>query len=359
LAADDPLAEIRTVTRWHGGYIGRGDPAAQDGSKPASGDPAVHTRLWTSTDGRTWEPLGADVFSASAIVVGMAPTTEGIVALTVLPGPTIRDDETEDLSWSVAGPVQAWTSSDGSTWTAHPGPDLELPSATSLTVHDTDWLQVSTAPLVFVARGSRPPFVSTDGIEWRRQTTSGLPTSFRLPSIIGVGSGFVAVGDDAIASSPDGRTWTTKAWPETCSANQGIVVGRDGMIVTGISDGGGHSAPWTWCSSLGGRTWRNLSGLPPLGVMHEADAQDCLASCPDGTLIGDGLRMVAYRGWGDDQTGWTSFDGRTWQPLDFDGRPQVPPVSTFDRCTLSVVLMPTGLRCTDEGGTIWFGEGRS
>ena len=182
------------MTQWRGGYIARGDPAAADGSEPATGDAAVHTQLWTSTDGRTWEPLAADALGTSAIVVGMAPTADGIVALTVQPGPTLVDDEDGSKSWKIANALEAWTSPDGRTWTAHPGPDVDLSADLTISVHDIDWLQASTAPLLIVARGSKePPSCSTDGIDWNRLAASASGARLvRASERCGAWSGFLA-----------------------------------------------------------------------------------------------------------------------------------------------------------------------
>lgn len=314
--------------------------------------------LWTSTDSRSWDPLGADALGSSTIVVGMAATGDGLVALTLEAGPIIQDEDAGDMV-KMAGPLRSWTSSTGTTWADHPGPAVDHLSDGYVRADGLDWLESSTAPLLIVTAGSRPPFVSTDGVVWARETTSGLPAAFRPNTIKPIGSGFVAVGDTAIASSPDGRIWTTRALPAGCSVNEGLVMGRAGFIATGLTDGDGTGVqPWVWCASVDLHTWRKLAGLSPLGRMSGSAAQECQDNCPDGTLVGDGQRMIAYRGWGD-QVGWTSFDGRTWQPLAFDGRPERSSYWLDDRCTGSLVLWPMGVGCTATDGTIWFGEARS
>jgi hypothetical protein len=352
LPAEEPLAQIRTVTTWRGGYVGRGDPVTIDGTPPANGDTGVHTPMWTSPDGLSWKALDADVLGGAGVVVGMAPTPGGVVALTVTVGPTIRDEETGDTSWKVTGPVQTWTSPDGRTWTPAPGPDIGEPGTVT---GSGDWLAASTTPLLIVTR-SRPSFVSTNGVDWSPVTTTGLPKAFPLAGLSPIGSGFLVFRDDAIASSPDARTWTTQTLPAPCSANEGIVIGRDGLIARGITDTGGHVAPWVWCVSTNVHTWHKLAGLKPLGLMKDEAAQECRDNCPDGTLVGDGLRMIAYRGWGDDQVGWTSFDGRTWQPLMFDGRPERSSGWLDDKCTNTLEVLPMGLRCTATDGAVWFGD---
>jgi hypothetical protein len=287
----------------------------------------------------------------------MAATPDGIVALTVDTGPTVTNEETGDRWWAPVGPLRSWTSSDGTTWTAHPGPETADVRQAALTAHDLGWLQASTAPLFVIAAGKRPITGSIDGVAWKDLATSGLSSTFPAWGIKAVGSGFLAVRDDAIASSPDGRTWTKHTLPAPCSANGGMVFARDGLISTGTTEGNGRGVfPWVWCSSRDGQTWRQLKKLQPLGFMNEPGAQECLDACPDGALRGDGLRMIAYRGWGDDQAGWTSFDGRTWQPIAFEGRPERSSGWLDDNCTQSLVLLPMGLWCTATSGAVWFGD---
>ena len=303
-------------------------------------------------------PLASDAHGASTLVVGMAAMADGLVALTFENGQVPPGQDAGEML-KVAEPLRSWRSPDGTTWTDHPGPDVDLPSEAYLHPDDIDWLQASTAPLLLVAAGSRPPFVSTDAVPWTRETTSGLPAAFSLSGIKALGSGFVAVRDEAIATSRDGRAWTKHGLPTGCSANEGLVIGRDGFIAAGLTEADATGVqPWIWCGSLDGQTWRKVPDLPPLGRMSGAAAQECQNNCPDGKLIGDGERMVAYRGWGD-QVGWTSFDGRKWQPLAFKGHPETSSGWLDDGCTQSLVLMPMGVRCMASNGVFWFGEPRT
>jgi hypothetical protein len=140
----------------------------------------------------------------------------------------------------------------------------------------------------------------------------------------------------------------------------GLVTGSAGVIATGneyqvpAEDGVTVSTrtPWVWWSTLDERTWDTLPGYPPLGPMRGRKAQECRDACPAGVLVGDGERILAYRVFG--KVGaWTSFDGRSWQPLAFtgttpSGQPGVSDVS-------SVFLMPMGILVHDLDGATWFG----
>jgi hypothetical protein len=68
---------------------------------------------------------------------------------------------------------------------------------------------------------------------------------------------------------------------------------------------------------------------------------------PNGTLVGDGHRMVAVRG-GADGGVWTSTDGSTWSRLPETG--DIP-----GEWATEAILLPGGVLLTD-GTTTWFGE---
>ena len=78
LAATDPLAHVRSVTRWRGGFVATGDLVVTGTS--------ARTKVWISADGGTWELLGADVFGPTTIVVGVGAIAGGVVAFTVQSG---------------------------------------------------------------------------------------------------------------------------------------------------------------------------------------------------------------------------------------------------------------------------------
>lgn len=60
----------------------------------------------------------------------------------------------------------------------------------------------------------------------------------------------------------------------------------------------------------------------------------------------------AYRGYGK-QVGWTSFDGRSWEPLVFQGRRPTSEPGKSDPA--SVIVMPIGVKLQNLDGSIWFG----
>ena len=151
--------------------------------------------------------------------------------------------------------------------------------------------------------------------------------------------------------SADGRTWPKKptALPTSASGSARpaasdavtLMVGDHGMIAVGIGDSPGAAL---WWRSLDGRQWQPLQTFQPLG------ATPCTgANCgpqPNGTLIGDGHRLVAVRG-GSDAAALVSTDGRRWTALALSG--DIPSAQA------QAILLPGGVLASD-GTTTWFGQ---
>ena len=121
LKSSDAFGKARSVVRWRGGFVALG-------AVIATGDTS-RTPLWVSTDGAAWRPMDSSVFGPAAVVIGVGQTKTGLVALTLQGGKNQCDGEATPLNcWSLRPPFQALTSADGSTWTSHPGPGIDLPS---------------------------------------------------------------------------------------------------------------------------------------------------------------------------------------------------------------------------------------
>ena len=368
--ADDPLAQVRSVVRWRGGFVALGAEVMTDGT--------WRTPAWVSIDGATWRPLGADVFGPATVVLGVAETADGLVALTLASGANQCGEEPVAFScWTLAAPLQSWTSPDAMTWTAHPGPaDIALPEegcdecgvGVPLFRSGLPGLLVVNASGTPPATGSRVAF-SGDGITWEGVPAGAFPARFDFHDVARFGLGFIATGEQGVTdgrndtiramvlSSEDGRTWvprdlpTTGLRPKDGSSAGRIVAGPDGLIVTGSDD----AVPGTelWWSKVAGTAWSRLKGYPPLGTWTgEGEGSGLM---PDGTLVGDGERLVAYRG-GATPTGWTSSDGRTWQTLGISG---AGPTNAGDWPLQELSLMPIGILGTSDDGTTWFGTPRT
>ncbi len=352
LAPSNPLGHVRTVTRWRDGFIATGDMATTGSS--------ARNKVWTSADGATWEALDPEVFGPTAMVVGVGGTAGGVVALTLQSGAwTENGSRTEPDSWSLVGPWQSWTSSDGRTWTAHPGPDFSVPREMTGQAgqHPTIVAGVGN-DLLAIALGGQPLAFSADGVAWQTASLEaypGGPAGWQAVAVVGYAPGFVAVGTDTDQAHRDrvgGRPDVDEhPLPADCSPEE-LTVGSAGMVVIG-SVGDPHTPVSTWCTSPDGRAWRELDGYPPLGASRIND--ECRGVCPNGILIGDGERMLAYRGF-PKQAGWISLDGRSWQPLAFPGSAPTgwrEPVGY----EFTKILTPMGLLVIkSEDGSAWFGS---
>ncbi len=148
LAVNDPLAQVRKVIRWSGGFIALGqDQAAGDTS---------WTPVWTSPDGITWTALDPSVFGSGTIVFDITELPGGgLVALT---GAGWADGLT-------TVPAQSWTSSDGRTWAAHPGPAVIAQAG----LQSNERPILASGPAGVIASASwraAVAAISTDGITW-------------------------------------------------------------------------------------------------------------------------------------------------------------------------------------------------
>jgi hypothetical protein len=358
LAPGDPLGRIQSIWRWSGGFVavGNAEVTAELPLKP----------VWTSADGGIWTPLDPSAFGPAAILVGVGQTSDGLLALTAPSGVDQCTTGYPLPCWVMTGPVQAWTSSDGRNWASREGPDIKVPDE----VGTYSIFEVLTAGTTSVVMHEGQPIARTrDGISWDEMPPDAVPAGWDGRAAVVTRSGFVAVGNisGARASTPvallsiDGLAWTSSviqdATAEIDRVTSRIVAGSDGLIAIGeeyepAPDGetGSTRAPAVWWWSVDGRAWDVLPNYPPLGAMLGPDAQECFDACPDGILIGNGERMLAYRG-GAEPVGWTSDDGRSWQPLTFTG---ARPTSPAD-LSLSAIILPIGVIIHLHDGSTWFG----
>ena len=343
LAPDDPLNLVTSVVRWHGGYIALGWDGA---SLPT-------TPVWTSTDGANWDPLPfntSTTFWPGTLVLDVVEVPGGLVALTAM--------ACGGASCSLAFlfTVVSWTSPDGRSWTPHAPID-----ALVAPMESPPQVAVGPAGLVAAMSGtSAHVATSADGIDWRSLPDSTLPATFWLNDLRGIGTGYVGVGrqvtsgthpDAASLWSADGRHWsrTPTLLPipgpasDAGSTVVSLVAGRDGVVAVGRDVAGRGALLW-WQSS-DGRRWASLPTFQPLGPTT-CSGEGCGVQ-PNGTLVGDGHRMVALRG-GADAAAWTSTDGLTWRRVHLAG--DLP----GEQAT-KAVLLPGGVVLSD-GTTSWYGE---
>jgi hypothetical protein len=363
LAAGDPLEQVGAVVRWSGGFVEIGAPLATDGAGTTS-----RTPVFASADGATWRPLDPAVLGPATVIIGVAATPTGIMALTLQGGRNQCDSQpAAPFCSTLAAPLQAWTSEDGSNWAAHAGPAIQLQPNCDGCGIDPPQVRAGPSGLVVSHTQHGPALtkaevaVSRDGIAWDVLPSSAFPATFNLSDVAATSAGFIAVGSmggdrirPAVFSSADGRRWTSGSLPiaglpssASPTAKQ-VVVGPEGAIAIGSDGFVPGTSPW-W-SSVGGGTWKLLKGYPPLGTWNgQGEGTGLIAN---GVLLGDGERMVAYRG-GDKAAGWTSSDGRTWQALAIDGGGQT---GTADGPVQDFLLTPIGLFAHGSDGAAWLGR---
>jgi hypothetical protein len=351
LTSTNTLGLVRKVVQWNGGYLAIGQLVRV-------GDHG-RTPVWLSRDGKTWTALAQAVFGPSTVVMDIAEMPSGVVALTAQAG---SDECPPGNCWTITRPLQSWTSLDGATWVAHAGPEL-LPLGDSM-----DRVTMVGGRAGIVAASTSLPVeaaFTSDGITWR-MVTNRFPPTFTLAGLWARVDGFVAVGAVYVDAShqaglalwsPDGEFWSPATGPLVTASSgitlassgptwaaKGLIIGRDGGIATGAE--GGAPGFIFWWQSRDGQHWRLLTGFPPLGGWPTSG--EGMLSQPNGSLAGDGIRIVAVRG-GTQPRAWASFDGLSWQAVVMTG--EMP----LRQQPAQVTLFASGVLVTDESGA-WFGE---
>jgi len=351
--ATDPLTLVRSVLRWRRGFF-------------AVGWDGTHTPVWTSPDGVHWDPLPfntAATFWPGSLIVGVAETTDGLVALTML---GVGNGCGGELQCETFQPgLHVWTSPDGRTWQPRSASDGNFTGLISrpplLAAGRSGLVMVSVTPPARVA-------FSSDGIRWTYLPSGALPTDIEPVGLAWTSQGFALVGRQESSIDPgpavamfssDGTAWSAPSRMDAGAAAtlastapewgvNTLLAAHGGLIARG----GYYSTPGEaiWWHSADGRHWHDLPGWPPLGPTT-CTGEGC-GSQPNGTLLADGSRMVAFRG-GTGAAAWTSSDGIAWRRLAVSG--DAPrPEATGDGAPNPQVLLPDGVLVSD-GRTTWLG----
>jgi hypothetical protein len=340
LAPGDPFAVVRSEVTWGAASVAVGDIQG-----------TTSTTVWASTDRTHWQPV--DSGASATLWSGLT-----VIGLATLSGKFVAVTEMNDYLYRFLPPVMSWTSTDGRSWThANTLPVDALSSSTGsppLVTAGPQGLLIATSGLA--ARYA----TSSDGSDWVLSTRNAFPADFALDDLESTPTGYVAIGAwmsagsarAAALTSADGRHWpktpTLLPTPTSGSARPAasnaltLMVGDRGMIAVGI---GGSPGAALWWSSLDGRHWQPLQTFPPLGAATCGGASCGLQ--PNGTLIGDGHRLVAVRG-GTNAVALVSTDGVHWTALDLSG--DIPSAHATQ-----AILLPGGVLVSD-GTTTWFGQ---
>jgi hypothetical protein len=311
---------------------------------------ATSTTVWSSTDATHWEPL------ESATSMSFWPNLS-IIALAALQDRFVAISEMNDYLMRNLPPVIAWTSTDGRSWAPAktlPVDPFSSPSGSpALVAAGPEGMVIATSGL-----GARLAS-SSDGARWAVAPDDAFPADLALVDLKATSTGYVAIGGWLKGGSPgqaaalwsaDGRHWPktptllpNAAWgPDTPAVSTAVTltVGARGMIASGI----GGATGGLWWRSPDGRQWEALETFPPLAATT-CRAADCVQ--PNGTLVGDGHRLIAWSG-GAVPTAWISTDGQRWTTLRLAG--DVP-----DTQVMQATLLPGGVLLSD-GVTTWFGQ---
>lgn len=356
LDSGSPIAHLASVVTWRGGWVAVGD----------EGGP-----VWTSTDGDVWQPLPAGTgttFWPDNRVLAVAPGADGLVAITIShPLACLPTDPGCVATPSVA--LSAWSSPDARTWRVLPATGLPpLPRSADGPLLAAGPRGLVLAWQVPTALGSTTRITtSADGRTWRPVPETALPATFSITDLAVVGGRYVASGRlvdatggarAALLGSPDGTAWSLLDLPDATAspAERQTVVWRliaapAGMLAVGVTADTPGRELWWW--SPDGRRWQVVrgyaplgsSGFPPLGPTR-CPGQGC-GNYPDGLVIGDGSRMVAFRVTAS-PAAWTSSDGSSWREVAIGGDAPARSAGT-------ALLLPGGVLLVEPDGA-WYGQ---
>jgi hypothetical protein len=359
LPPDDPVALVRDVVRFDGGYLALGPIFEPDGSA----GPA-----WASRDGASWTPLPRGTWASlwpDQAIEAAAAVPGGVVALTVSAG-AIACAAAATCEPGAAS-VAAWVSADGLTWAPQAGIGLELVAGAPpplLASGPTGLVAVSGA-------GGRAVALSANGGAWRT-IPDALPWGFAATGLAAAGNGYVAAGwlwSDgrrvaATASSAVGERWTARPLPvptagaaaSGASVVDAVLATERRLLLVGRVDatGAGWDRQEAWWSGEDAEALTLLPDVGPLTAHGALTAPDRGGAGPagggeaGGALAADGRRIVALAAGGSGD-GWSSSDVVSWRVLRTSGDRPAP--AAVD----AIVLLPGGILATGAGGA-WIGE---
>jgi hypothetical protein len=242
--------------------------------------------VWTSADGREWEPV-SDSSLAKGVIGQLVTTNSGLV------GFGWHSDDTGDA---------LYTSADGLEW-------LAATNETGLTVaRDLEAVaSYGGRAIAFVTEGdNKPPGIweTTGRAEWTR--TGKLPDAAVIDRVAGGARGWVALDGLRAWTSADGKTWA-KGVPGPDVASDAIVDDA-GYIAVGFIG----SLPGETCGDqrpFAGHTWTSADGkiwerMPVTNEFKAAFVSKLLVD--DRTLVGYGQTIEGNAdGNGLPAAGWT------------------------------------------------------
>jgi hypothetical protein len=237
---DDP-ERMTTVTATDAGWIAGGSAGPELGAR--------RPRIWTSTDGRSWQA-----------VPGVTQFADGEVG-------TILRLEHSYLALGQLGTVQhpsgsvAWQSADGQDWTRIDDQALGTALVAAGAVSgDGRLVAVGTS----LDAREAVVWLSADGRSWERlpqeQSRLYYGQKIRMTDVIATPGGWVAVGDESSLQRPtgkswfstDGRAWTKAALQPALAHTEVLAVASlgDYLYAVGTFGAPDNFIPTAWLSTL-------------------------------------------------------------------------------------------------------------
>ena len=238
-AAEPGTAEMRAVAPWHGGWVAVG-------SVDASADHRLGA-IWTSPDGLEWERQTDRAGFLGTAAYGIATAGDRLVVVGSMVGGAPDD---------VALPAVAWTSDDALHWTPVESPAFAVGPMRAVTA----------TPLGVVAVGfgiddtRAAAWTSTDGSEWTaapdQPAFAALGKPVRMAAVTANGAGLVAAGWKSDAGNGSGVVWGSQdgtSWarvPDQVSMSgaslAGVTFAGTAPIVAGTSGYPDNDQASTW-----------------------------------------------------------------------------------------------------------------
>ena len=305
--------------------------------------------------------LPADTLGPAAVVIAAGPAGGTLVALTLQGGVNSCTGGTMPECWTLAAPLQAWTSPDGVSWTPSTAPDITLANdcGSDCSVDVPSVAFGGPGVLVMEASGdSRQLALSTDGASWTDLPATALPAKLQIGGIAGTRDELLAVGDNGkdparaeVATSTDGVKWTTE-----------LLTGQGHPRRARLR--GGCSSPRTascWMArprrspvvTCGGRGPKAGPGSSTTGTRRSASgaarakAPGCFRTAPS-SRTGRACSRCGPTG----ASRPTSTDGATPTSIPSSGLKAQPKGSWPIR---DMRMLPAGIVATEDSGARWFG----
>jgi hypothetical protein len=284
-------------------------------------EPPLHSSLWRSGDGLTWQEMQLTPAAAFAtdsshyfLINRVARMGDTLVAVGIRAlGDGSSGDSKEDPA--------AWVSTDaGATWRQATGTGFTDGVIEDVAFGPGGWVAVGSDG--YTTRGAAV-WTSPDGLRWTRVTGQPALKNGRMSNILATGPGYMAVGNSisgapevraAVWTSPDGVHWSQPSldFPGAIWgwSSAGIVEwnGRDVIFTRPIGSVPPNPLVTTVWSTPDGLTWARAGQQSGEVNGVTVALPNALATVGSLSEAGPGGR-AAWVAAGL----WTSVDGRSWQ----------------------------------------------